>query len=70
MDSLSPFDCRQFLLFVFLCFVPTAFCLLFSRPKPLPIFSRGDERLDHFRAYIVAIEGIELVQPEVVIRKV
>src|SRR5436305_2030171 len=35
-------------------------------PKPLAIFSGTDEGLDHLGAYEIAIELIELRQPEVI----
>jgi hypothetical protein len=39
---------------------------LLSWSKPQPIFSRSDKRLDHFGADVVAVELIQLHQPEVV----
>ena len=37
-----------------------------SRPKALPVFRRGDERLNHIRAREVPIELIQLRQPEII----
>ena len=49
------------------CSLPTAH---YSRTKPSLVFARDDERLNHFRVDEVAIELIQLIQPEVVSRKV
>src|SRR2546426_10300324 len=38
--------------------------------ESLAVFERGDERLDHLGAGEVSVEGVELVQPEVVAVKV
>ncbi len=32
----------------------------------MPVFGRDDEGLDHFRADVVAIEEVQLVQPKVI----
>jgi hypothetical protein len=37
-----------------------------SRPKPLSIFGRGNERLDHLGSGEVAVELIQLRQPEII----
>src|SRR5207244_8076597 len=37
-----------------------------SRPKPLPIFSRSNERLNHLSSNEVAVELIQLVQPKLI----
>src|SRR5581483_3051424 len=41
-----------------------------SRSESAAVFSRADERLDHFRGDVVAVELIELRQPEVESRRV
>jgi len=37
-----------------------------SRPEPMPIFGRRNERFDHFTIDEVAVELIQLRQPEFV----
>src|ERR1700740_1398079 len=37
-----------------------------SLPKALPVFARRNERLDHFSLDVVAVELIQLGEPEVV----
>src|SRR5437660_5003899 len=37
-----------------------------SRSEALSVFSRNDEGFDHFRSVVIAVELIELRQPEVV----
>src|SRR2546430_10984617 len=37
-----------------------------SWPEPLPVFSRGNKRLNHLSADEVAVELVQLVQPEVI----
>src|SRR5215813_9237963 len=41
-----------------------------SRPKPLAVFDRGEEGLDHFRIEVIAVEAVQLVQPESIPRVV
>src|SRR5436853_7599943 len=43
---------------------------LSSWSEPFSVFSRGDEGLYHFCASEIAVEAIELIQPEVVTLKV
>jgi len=38
----------------------------YSLSKPLPVFNRADERLDHFRVEVISVELVQLVQPEVI----
>src|SRR6266550_1928656 len=42
----------------------------FSRPKPMPVLVSIDKGLDHFRLDEVAVETVELVEPEIVTLKV
>src|SRR5262249_37882986 len=41
-----------------------------SRPKPLAVFDRGEEGLDHFRIEVIAVGAVQLVQPESIPRVV
>src|SRR5437016_28164 len=66
MDSLSLFDCRQFCSLSFSAFCPLPSAYWFSRPKPLAVFGRRDKCLHHFRTHEVAVELIQLRQPEIV----
>src|SRR5205809_7374891 len=38
----------------------------YSRPEALTVFDRSDERLDHFSTDKVAVELVQLCQPEVI----
>src|SRR5206468_9393148 len=41
-------------------------CRCYCRPKALSVFRRGDECLDHFGLLVIAVELIQLLQPEIV----
>ena len=51
---------------------PLVFCLLPTAllRKPRPVFTRHDERLDHFRAFEVAAKLIQLDEPELVASRI
>src|SRR5215471_21514260 len=39
-----------------------------SRSKPLLVFGRGGEGLDHFRSDVIAVKLVQLRQPKVITR--